>query len=1010
MKRHSKWLLTSTCAASLVAVTASAQNTNTSKDQTAAIELTEIVVTGTRIARPNATAAAPIQSVTAAEITAQAAVNIEEVLNRLPQIAPDSQQNYQDSDGRQRIKLRNLGFERTLVLVDGKRLGTQNGQDTNMIPTALIERVDVLTGGASSVYGSDAIAGVVNFVMKKNFEGVQINANHNFFYHKNEPGLVSSVAERYSFSPAKGTKTDGGRSDFSVVAGESFFENRLHVSAFADYREAALIPYGARETSACQLVEGTKDGPLTCSTSTYTPSGYISPRGGPNSGSVYVNNPNGNRDFVAFGNGPGLAANPYDGYSFQRRDERWNAGGFASYDLNETTELYTNVMWFRDRSSNPYPARVYSYTVYGSTPYQVNCNNPFLSASQAQALCGSNAGKATMAPLEVRYRFNELPHVEDVYINKGTRVTGGVRGKFADVWSYDVGGVYARNRQDTTSGNFPEYAKVNRSLNVVNVNGTPTCVSKVDGTDPNCVPFDAFRAGNNDQALFDYLLTGRNGTSTGIGTLKDVQANVQGDLGEYGITSPFAEEGVAVAFGAEFRHDQLENFADATYREENGGQDRTLKQHAWEANAEFQAPLVQKREGVDLLQLNGGYRISKYSGNPDAFSTWKGEALYAPIEDVTFRSSINRAQRAPTVVEMNQALNSDYGTQGGSQNDFCASTPRQIPDPKDPTKQITVYDPPKASAAVCAATGLASNLYGSSSLSCPDNRCTIRYGGFTVDPETAYTKTIGMVVKPRFAPGLVLSVDRFLIDLKDSIGYNDDMYFWNGCLQTGNPFFCQMFVRNANGTLYSAASTNPTSGYIRAGTTNYYRSRSYGWDMQAQYKLDLDDLNLGDIGTVDWNFSGSLTTHAGGQDSPILPKYNCAGYYGGGCGQLIPKWSHSLRATYTSAEGIFTASLNWRYLGSLTNVSNSHDPNLGWKAGDDRTTFYRIPGYNYFDLALSLRAAENLTLRLSSNNLFDKKPPILPNSYNYGLSRSNTLSARYDSLGRQIALGATINF
>ena len=112
----------------------------------------DITVTGTRITRPNMASAAPITSVTAQDIKAQAPTNVEDVLNRLPQVAPDSQQTYNDSDGRQRIKLRSLGFERTLVLIDGKRLGTQNGQDVGIIPPSLLERVDVLTGGASSVY------------------------------------------------------------------------------------------------------------------------------------------------------------------------------------------------------------------------------------------------------------------------------------------------------------------------------------------------------------------------------------------------------------------------------------------------------------------------------------------------------------------------------------------------------------------------------------------------------------------------------------------------------------------------------------------------------------------------------------------------------------------------------------------------------------------------------------------------------------------------------------------
>ncbi|RZM26285.1 MAG: TonB-dependent receptor, partial [Sphingomonas sp.] len=148
-------------------VQADATTATTAVGQTDSGANDSIVVTGSRIQRPNSTSAAPITSVTAQDIRAQAAVNVEDVLNRLPQVAPDSQQTYNDSDGRQRIKLRSLGFERTLVLIDGKRLGTQNGQDVGIIPPSLLERVDVLTGGASSVYGSDAVAGVVNFILKK---------------------------------------------------------------------------------------------------------------------------------------------------------------------------------------------------------------------------------------------------------------------------------------------------------------------------------------------------------------------------------------------------------------------------------------------------------------------------------------------------------------------------------------------------------------------------------------------------------------------------------------------------------------------------------------------------------------------------------------------------------------------------------------------------------------------------------------------------------------------------
>jgi len=275
-----------------------------------------IVVTGSRINRPNSTAAAPITSVTNDAIRAQAAVNIEEVLNRIPQIAPDSQQNYSDSDGRQRIKLRNLGFERTLTLIDGKRVGTMNGVDANMIPTSLIKRVDVLTGGASAVYGSDAVAGVVNFIMDDDFEGIQLNGNYNFYLHKNKRTLISDVASQYGFDqPARGNAIDGGRSDISLTVGKKLFDGRFHISGYVNYREAALVPFTARETAGCELIQTGKDGPLGCTTSTYTPYGYISPRSGAANGQQFVNNPDGSGTLLPYGDA--YAANPYDGYSFQ---------------------------------------------------------------------------------------------------------------------------------------------------------------------------------------------------------------------------------------------------------------------------------------------------------------------------------------------------------------------------------------------------------------------------------------------------------------------------------------------------------------------------------------------------------------------------------------------------------------------------------------------------------------------------------------------------------------------
>ncbi len=955
----------------------------------------QIVVTGTRIMRPNATSAAPITSVTAKDIKAQAAVNVEDVLNRLPQVAPDSQQTYNDSDGRQRIKLRSLGFERTLVLIDGKRLGTQNGQDVGIIPPSLLERVDVLTGGASSVYGSDAIAGVVNFILRKDFEGLQLDANYSFYNHENKDTVVSPLARAAGFPSQRGLTNDGGRADLTLTAGKKLFDGSLRINGFVNYRKADEIAQSGRSNSGCYLTQLQANGPLSCGlTPSSSTSGLITPQVGANQNAQYVNNPNGTRTFVPFGAGAGNASNYFSGYAYQRPSERVNAGGFVSYSLTPHIELYASGLWFRDKSYTNYPA------IAGGT-VQINCTNPFLAGSQATAI-GCGAGTASV-PISLAYRLGENNDQPDSYVNTGVRLTGGVRGKIGSAWTFDVGGVYARNHQDY----HPTLLNASNLQNSVTVGGTlaaPTCTGSSGAA---CVPFDLFSAGNANPGLVNYLFD--TGTSVTVGSLYDVLANVSGDLGKYGITSPFADQGIAVAIGAEYRKDTLKSRADSVYRAAVGGDDSFLSQDVWEGNVEVQVPLIEHKRFAELVQVNGGYRISKYSSNSSTFNTWKAEGIYAPIKDLTFRASFNKAQRAPTVTEIRQATNVDFAAGGaGSFNDFCAPTVAT-----NANGGVT-YGAPIASREVCRATGLSDSLYGSQSLLCSNGTtpngsaaCTVRSGGFTSEPETAYTQTYGIVVKPRFAPGLIFSVDRYRIKIDNSLGYNDYSYYTDGCLRSGgDQFFCQGIVRNpTTGTLYSSAGSNPTTGFIRQGTTNFFTSIARGYDFQAEYGV-----NVQKVGRVEMGFNGSLTTYAGGQDSPLQPQRNCVGYYGNGCSQLLPKWSHGLRTTYTTPDQVFSASFNWRYVGSLTSANNSGDPAIGGTPDRVQTNYYRIAPISYFDLALTFNIEKRYTMRLIANNLLDKAAPILPNSYDISLARSNTIPARYDTLGRNISVGFTAKF
>ena len=256
-----------------------------------------------------------------------------------------------------------------------------------------------------------------------------------------------------------------------------------------------------------------------------------------------------------------------------------------------------------------------------------------------------------------------------------------------------------------------------------------------------CAPFNPFRPYNNAAAFADYAFLSTDGSQISKPSMWQVLGTVSGDLGEYGIKSPFADQGIAIAGGVEFRAERYIETADATFRQSNGGTDARFTQNIWEGNVEAQLPLVEDQSWTQLLQLNLGYRRSKYNRLEGAFDTWKIEGLWAPVDDITFRASINKAQAAPTLTQAVSASNINFVT-NGSRNDPCATTP----DPQNPGRFLA----PTASIAACRATGLPDNLYGSQTLNCPDGLCTIRNGGFNLTPETAYTKTFGIVFRVRF--------------------------------------------------------------------------------------------------------------------------------------------------------------------------------------------------------------------------------------------------------------------
>ncbi len=351
--------------------------------QTASEEVSEVVVTGTRIPSPNLESVSPVTAVSAAEIKATGVTRVEDMINSLPQaFAAQGSALSNGSTGTATISLRGLGATRTQVLIDGRRLmpGTPNtlggalAADINFIPSALIQRVDVLTGGASAVYGADAVGGVVNFIMMRNFEGVRIDAQYGLYQHDNGNDVASSVSAAASraanpefFALPKDNVRDGEMSQVTMVLGVNSPDGKGNVTAYAGYRHVEPILQGNRDFSSCTLNSGAAFGPNSCGGSgTAFPArvgGFVTDI----TSSAQQFRPRvATRDVYNFG--------PSNYY--QRPDDRYVLGAFGEYEITDWAKAYMDVMFMDDTSTYQIaPGGIFAGN------FSINCANPLLSAS-----------------------------------------------------------------------------------------------------------------------------------------------------------------------------------------------------------------------------------------------------------------------------------------------------------------------------------------------------------------------------------------------------------------------------------------------------------------------------------------------------------------------------------------------------------------------------------------------------------------------------------------------------
>ena len=480
-------------AAVATAVAASPTFAQSADDQVDSAALEEIIVTGSRIATdPNLVTSSPVTTVNAAELTHRGVTRVEDLINDLPQIVPEfTSTESNGATGTATLDLRGLGSERTLVLINGHRMGLGDpfelAPDINQIPAVLIERIELLTGGASSVYGADAVAGVVNFITKRDFEGFELSYNFAGYQSNAKNKKVRQAVADSGFEQGPGSPRDGNTTDINVLVGANSADGKGNVTAYLGYRDINGILHGDRDFSACSL--SSTDGE-TCAGSITLPDGMFTPFNGVDyftvAGDQFVP-----WDYTYYNYGP---LN-----HFQRPDERITAGAFGHYEISEGFEGYTEIQFMDDRSL----AQIAPSGAFFETD-TLNCSNFFLSDQQFATL-GCTAPSDVVPWYVGRRNVEGGPRFDDLR-HTNIRALVGLRGDIGDNWSYDVSGNFSRNRFSQVYNNDVSITRIERALDVVDDgNGNPVCQSVVDGSDPNCVPWNVFQTGGATQAAVDYL-------------------------------------------------------------------------------------------------------------------------------------------------------------------------------------------------------------------------------------------------------------------------------------------------------------------------------------------------------------------------------------------------------------------------------------------------------------------------------------------------------------------------
>ncbi|MGE0031603.1 MAG: TonB-dependent receptor plug domain-containing protein [Steroidobacteraceae bacterium] len=960
--------------------------------------LGEIVVTGSRIRSANLESTTPVTQVTAADVVTQGVTRIEDLVNQLPQaFAAQNVTVSNGATGTATLNLRGLGSPRTLVLIDGRRMPyggvTNSAADINQIPTQMVERVDILTGGASAVYGSDAVAGVVNFIMKKDFEGVEITSQYNFYWHDNDykgPGatkLRDVIAARAATNPSQfqlpdDTVTDGDGKEISLMVGVNSGDGRGNLTAYASVFDSDAILQSERDYSACSL-GANPTASFTCGGSDTSAGGRFTNfnAAGFPAYNLTVLNDTDMRNFDATTDQYNFGPLNY----YQRPERRYSLGAMGHYEFGEHADVYTQLMYTDYESV----AQVAPGGNFGDTN-SVNCDNPLVPVN-ALPLIGCDAAAiaaGSSVPMYILRRNVEGGGRQQSFANDSFRIVTGVRGAINDGWGYDVSAQYAEANNTASTLNYFVIDRLSRALDVIDVAGTPTCRSVIDGSDPNCVPWNPFVANGVDAAQLNYLQA--KGIQVGQLTQEIYNGVVSGDLGVYGMKTPWASDGVQVVFGAEYRRDTLDNKVDALQESAqlSGAGGATIgisgTTKVNELFFEGRIPLAQDQAGMESLSIDTAYRYSDYGDTTT--DTYKVGLEWAPVADVRFRGSYQRAVRAANIVELFTAQGFNLFDMNG---DPCGAADRD----------------PNASDAECIASGVPAAYYDGvndaveqGTLDSPAGQYQFLQGGnLNLAPEESDTYSYGIVFTPRFAPGLAVTIDYFDIQIDDTISTFGSVNSLNACYDNGDAAACSRIQRNpGNGSLWLAQG-NVIDTNINIGSLS-----TKGYDLNVTYT----GLEIGRFGSLSFNLTGTYLDELVTEPGPGIEPYDCVGYYSSVCSSVLPgtptaEWRHRFRTSWQTPWDL-DLSVTWRHYGSTVGLTSANTP-----LPENRID-RELNSENYIDLAANWAVTEKAGVTLGINNVMDNEPMLSASVGTTG--NGNTFPQTYDALGRYVFLRAKVSF